>query len=311
VKVVLLSGGVGGARFAVGVAEAAGAAALTVIGNVGDDLEVLGLHVSPDLDSVLYTLAGVGDAERGWGRAEETWNALETAATLGGEAWFRLGDRDLGLHLVRTEALRRGESLSAITRRLAEALGVESTLVPATDDRLRTWVETSAGALPFQDWFVRRGHRDPVDGVRFEGAESARPAPGVLEAVGEADLLLIAPSNPFVSIGPILAVPGIREAVDRRRVPCVAVSPLIGGQAVKGPAADMLARLRGGTGAEQVTSCYSGLVDALVFDEADADDAAAVAALGVRPIVTRTLMSDRPATRRLAEAALDVAAVAP
>jgi LPPG:FO 2-phospho-L-lactate transferase len=309
VKLVLLSGGVGGARFAVGVVEAAGADALTVIGNVGDDLEVLGLHVSPDLDSVLYTLAGVGDEERGWGRADETWNALETVAELGGEAWFRLGDRDLGLHLVRTEALRRGEPLSAVTRRLGAALGVESTLLPATDDPVRTWVDTPRGALPFQDWFVRRGHRDPVDGVRFEGAESAQPAPGVLEAIGEAELLLIAPSNPFVSIGPILAVPGIQEALTARRVPCVAVSPLIGGQAVKGPAAEMLARLRGGTGAEQVTQCYLGLIDALVLDEADAREADGVAALGVRPIVTSTLMSDRAAARRLAEAALDVAAI--
>jgi LPPG:FO 2-phospho-L-lactate transferase len=310
VKVVLLSGGVGGARFAVGVVEAAGAGALTVVGNVGDDLEVLGLHVSPDLDSVLYTLAGVGDEERGWGRADETWNALETVAELGGEAWFRLGDRDLGLHLVRTELLRRGEPLSEVTRRLGAAFGLESTLLPATDEPLRTWVETPGGALPFQDWFVRRGHRDPVDGVRFEGAESAQPAPGVLEAIGEAELLVIAPSNPFVSIGPILAVPGIREALAARRVPCVAVSPLIGGRAVKGPAADMLARLRGGTGAEQVTSCYLGLIDALVFDEADAGDADGVAGLGVRPIVTSTLMSDRAAARRLAEAALEAAPVA-
>jgi LPPG:FO 2-phospho-L-lactate transferase len=309
-KVALLSGGVGGARFAVGVADAAGAGALTVIGNVGDDLEVLGLHVSPDLDSILYTLAGVGDAERGWGRADETWNALETVEGLGGEAWFRLGDRDLGLHLVRTEALRRGEPLSAVTRRVAAAFGLEATLLPATDDRLRTWVKTPAGELPFQDWFVRRGHRDPVDGVRFEGAESARPALGVLEALRDADLILIAPSNPYVSIGPILAVPGIREALGARRVPCVAVSPLIGGRAVKGPAADMLARLAGGTGSEQVTTCYLGLIDALVFDEADANDADAVSALGVRPLVTRTLMVDRAAARRLAETALEAAAVA-
>jgi LPPG:FO 2-phospho-L-lactate transferase len=310
VNVVLLSGGVGGARFAVGVADAVGAPALTVIGNVGDDLEVLGLHVSPDLDSVLYTLAGVGDAERGWGRAGETWNALETVADLGGEAWFRLGDRDLGLHLVRTEALRRGEPLSAVTARLAASLGVESRVLPATDDRLRTWIDTPGGSLPFQDWFVRRGHRDPVDRVRFDGAESAGPAPGVLEAIGEADLLLIAPSNPFVSIGPILAVARIRDALASRSVPCVAVSPLIGGRAVKGPAADMLARLQRGTGAAQVTQCYLGLIDALVFDDEDADDADSVSELGVRPIVTSTLMSDRAAARRLAEAALDAAAVA-
>jgi LPPG:FO 2-phospho-L-lactate transferase len=325
--VTLLSGGVGGARFAAGVVDAAGAAALTVIGNVGDDLEVLGLHVSPDLDTVLYTLAGVGDLGRGWGRADETWNALETVAELGGEAWFRLGDRDIGLHLVRMEALRRGEPLSAVTARLAGAFGLESRLLPATDDRLRTWVDTPAGPLPFQEWFVRRGHRDAVDGVRFEGAEAATPAPGVLEALRDADLLLIAPSNPFVSIGPILAVPAIREALLARNVPCVAVSPLIGGRAVKGPAAEMLARLAGGAspaqvtqcylhGApgeqrafEQVTQCYKPLIDVLVFDEADADDAEAVAELGVRPLVTRTLMRDSAAARRLAEAALEAGAV--
>jgi LPPG:FO 2-phospho-L-lactate transferase len=291
--------------------DAVGTGALTVVGNVGDDLEVLGLHVSPDLDSVLYTLAGVGDGERGWGRADETWNALESVDELGGEAWFRLGDRDLGLHLVRTEALRRGTPLSEVTARLAAAFGLETTLLPATDDLVRTWIDTPAGPWAFQDWFVRRGHRDPVDGVRFEGAETSRAAPGVLDALRDADMLLIAPSNPYVSIGPILAVPEIAEALAARSAPCVAVSPLIGGRAVKGPAAEMLARLAGGTGAAQVTSCYLGLIDVLVFDEADADDADAVAALGVRPLVTSTLMSDREATRRLAETALDAAPVTP
>jgi LPPG:FO 2-phospho-L-lactate transferase len=309
VKVVLFSGGVGGARFAAGVVDAVGGEGLTVVVNVGDDLEVLGLHVSPDLDSVLYTLAGVGDQERGWGRADESWNTLETVAELGGEAWFRLGDRDLGLHLVRTQALRDGARLSEVTARLGAALGVEATLLPATDDRLRTWVETPAGTIPFQDWFVRRGHRDPVDGVRFEGAGSARPARGVLEAIGEAELLLVAPSNPYVSIAPILAVGGIRSGLEERSVPCVAVSPLIGGRAVKGPAAEMLSRLAGGTGPAQVASCYLDLIDALVFDEADADGADGVAELGVRPIVTRTLMADRTAARALAEVALGAAAV--
>jgi LPPG:FO 2-phospho-L-lactate transferase len=309
VKVVLFSGGVGGARFAAGVVDAVGGEGLTVVVNVGDDLEVLGLHVSPDLDSVLYTLAGVGDQERGWGRADESWSALETVAELGGEVWFRLGDRDLGLHVVRTQALKDGARLSEVTARLGAALGVEAALLPATDDRLRTWLETPAGTLPFQDWFVRRGHRDPVDGVRFEGAESARPARGVLDAIGEADLLLVAPSNPFVSIAPILAVGGIRSALEQRNVPCVAVSPLIGGRAVKGPAAEMMSRLAGGTGPAQVASCYLGLIDALVFDEADADGADGVAELGMRPIVTRTLMADRAAARALAEVALEAAAV--
>ena len=221
---------------------------------------------------------------------------------LGGEDWFALGDRDLGLHLVRTQSLRSGEPLSAVTARLAAALGVEARLLPATDDPLRTWLETPAGTFPFQEWFVARGHRDEVDAVRFAGEEAARPAPGVLEAVAEADLILIAPSNPYVSIGPILAVRKLREALEQRQVPCVAVSPLIGGRAVKGPADRMLRRLAGGTSPRHVASCYPGLIDALVVDEADADD---LDGLGdVRPIVTRTLMSDEDARRRLAEVAL-------
>jgi LPPG:FO 2-phospho-L-lactate transferase len=298
----VLSGGVGGARFVRGVIDVAGAAATTVIGNVGDDVDVLGLHVSPDLDSILYALAGLADDRRGWGRSDETWQALESAAALGGEEWFALGDRDLGLHLVRTQALRAGEPLSDVTARLAAALGVETRLLPATDDRLRTWLDTPAGTFPFQEWFVARRHQDEVDAVRFEGEEAARPAPGVLEAIGGADLILLAPSNPYVSIGPILAVRELRDALAERRVPCVAVSPLIGGRAVKGPADRMLRRLAGGTSPRHVAGCYPGLIDALVVDGADADDLEGLE--DVRPIVTRTLMSDADARRHLAEAAL-------
>jgi LPPG:FO 2-phospho-L-lactate transferase len=303
VKVVLLAGGLGGSRFARAVTETLDPKDVTVVGNVGDDLEVSGLHVSPDLDTILYTLAGVLDEDKGWGRAAETWNARDAATELGGETWFQLGDRDLGLHLVRTEALGRGEPLSAVTARLAAAFGVEATLRPATDDRLRTWVATPAGQFPFQEWFVRRGHKDEVDGVRFEGAEQAQAAPGVLDALDAADLIAIAPSNPFVSIGPILAVAEIRAALEHRRVPAVAVSPLIGGRTVRGPADRMLARLAGGTAPAQVTDCYKGLIDALVIDEADADDADDA---GIRTIVTRTLMSDRDARRSLAEAVLGI-----
>jgi LPPG:FO 2-phospho-L-lactate transferase len=293
---------VGGARFVVGVVDVAGDEATTVIGNVGDDVEVLGLHVSPDLDSILYALAGLADERRGWGRSGESWNALEAAGALGGEDWFALGDKDLGLHLVRTQALHAGEPLSTVTTRLAASVGVETRLLPATDDRLRTWLETPAGIFPFQEWFVARGHRDEVDAVRFEGEEGARPSPGVLEALAGADLILLAPSNPYVSVGPILAVREVREALARRRVPCVAVSPLIGGRAVKGPADRMLRRLAGGTSPRHVAGCYPGLIDALVVDEADADD---LTGLGeVRPIVTRTLMSDGESRRRLAEVAL-------
>jgi LPPG:FO 2-phospho-L-lactate transferase len=305
VKVAVLAGGVGAARFLRGVVDAVDAAGVTAIGNVGDDIEILGLHVSPDLDSVLYALAGRSDEVRGWGRAEETWNALATVSELGGEDWFRLGDRDLGLHLLRSEALRRGEPLSAMTARLVEAWGVRLTLLPATDDRLRTFVQTPTGEVSFQEWFVARGHRDPVDGLRFDGADRAEPAPGVLAALDEADVTLIAPSNPFVSIGPILAVRAIREALEHRRGPAIAVSPLIGGQAVKGPADAMMKRLAGGTSPLQVAQCYKGLIDALVIDEADAADADTA---GVRTIVTRTLMDDAEGRLRVAEAALEGAA---
>jgi LPPG:FO 2-phospho-L-lactate transferase len=302
VKVTVLSGGVGGARFVRGLAEVSAPADLTVVGNVGDDIEVLGMHVSPDLDSILYALAGLNDEERGWGRSGETWQALETVEALGGESWFRLGDRDLGLHLVRTQALRAGEPLSVVTARIVRALGIETRLLPATDDRLRTWITTSAGEFPFQEWFVARGHRDEVDGLRFDGAETARAAAGVVEAIDDADALLLAPSNPYVSIAPVLAVGEIRAALARRRVPCVAVSPLIGGRAVKGPADRMLTRLAGGTSPRHIAHEYDGLIDALVVDQEDAHD---LDGLGdVRPIVTHTLMVDADARRRLAEAAL-------
>jgi LPPG:FO 2-phospho-L-lactate transferase len=307
VKVCVLSGGVGGARFLRGLVDVVDPVDVTAIVNVGDDLDVLGLAVSPDLDSVLYALADLHDEERGWGRSGETWHALETVADLGGESWFRLGDRDIGLHLVRTRALRAGEPLSAVTARLVTSLGVEAAILPATDDELRTWLVTPAGTFSFQEWFVARGHRDDVDRLLYLGAESARPAPGVAAALGAAELILIAPSNPYVSIGPILAVEAIRDGLERRRVPCVAVSPLVGGRAVKGPADRMLARLAGGTSPAHVASCYEGLVDALVLDEADAGN---LDGLAVRPVVTRTLMRDPAARRRLAETALAAAGAA-
>jgi LPPG:FO 2-phospho-L-lactate transferase len=300
-KVVLLSGGVGGARFARGLVEAVPARDVTVIGNVGDDLDVLGLAVSPDLDSIVYALAGLNDEERGWGRADESWRALATVSELGGEDWFRLGDRDLGLHLVRTQALQEGEPLSVVTARIAAALGIEARILPATDDRQRTWIDTPAGSFPFQEWFVARGHQDEVDGVRFEG--EARPAPGVVEALTAADAILIAPSNPYVSIWPILAVEGVRQALVARTAPCVAVSPLVGGHAVKGPADRMLARMAGGTEPAHVASCYQGLIDVLVVDESDP-----AGELAVRRVVAQTLMTDLAASRRLAETVLGAAA---
>jgi LPPG:FO 2-phospho-L-lactate transferase len=305
-RVVCLSGGVGGAKLAAGLHDVLAPGELTVIGNVGDDLEILGMHVSPDLDSVLYALAGLNDTERGWGREGETWEALESARAWGGEGWFVLGDRDLGLHLVRSQALRRGEALSAVTDTLTRAAGLETRLLPATDDRLRTHVVTPAGTFAFQEWFVARRHEDDVDALRYDGADASRPAPGVIEAIEAAEAIVIAPSNPFVSIHPILAVPGIREAIARRRVRCVAVSPLIGGRAVRGPLDRMMERLLGGTTPALVTLCYKDLLDALVIDAADetAESDGAV-------VVTDTLMRDREAARRLAQTTLEAAMEAP
>jgi LPPG:FO 2-phospho-L-lactate transferase len=301
-SIVVLSGGGGGARFSRGLQDALAPGELTVIGNVGDDVEVLGLNVSPDLDSLLYTLAGMIDEGRGWGRAGETWNALASAATWGGEDWFRLGDLDLGLHLIRTRALREGAALSEVSARLAVRAKVEARILPATDDRLRTQIVTSAGTFPFQEWFVGRGHRDDVDAVQYEGADTARPAPGVLEALVRADAILFAPSNPYLSIGPTLAVRAIRGAIERRRARCIAVSPLVGGAAVTGPVDRMLLRMAGGTTPAHVTDRDKGLIDGLVIDEADA-----AAEAGVELFVTKTLMTDRDAEKRLAEIVLEAA----
>lgn len=301
-KVVLLSGGGGGARFARGLQDTLSPGELTVIGNVGDDVEVLGLYVSPDLDGLLYALSGLLDEQRGWGRAEETWNALGAASAWGGEDWFRVGDLDLGLHLVRTRALREGTPLSEITARLVARAGLETTILPATDDRLRTMLVTPAGELEFQEWFVRRAHRDEVDAVVYDGADDAAPAPGALEALAAADGIVVAPSNPLVSIGPILAVEAIRDALERRRVRCVAVSPLVAGKAVTGPLDRMLRRMFGATTPDVVASRYEGLIDALVIDEADAP-----ADAPVELVVTRTAMRDRPAAGRLAARVLEAA----
>ena len=304
-NIVLLSGGVGGAKLAAGLHDVLEPGELTIVGNVGDDLEVLGLHVSPDLDSVLYSLAGLNDTERGWGRMGETWQVLESARSWGGEEWFMLGDLDLGLHLTRSQALRSGEPLSAVTARLVLAAGLATHLVPATDDRLRTHLVTPEGTFAFQEWFVARGHEDEVDALVYEGADASRPAPGVLDALAAADAIVFAPSNPFVSIHPILAVPGIRAAIEARSVRSVAVSPLIGGRAVRGPLDRMMLRLVGGTSPAHVTKCYKRLLDALVIDRADAPAAAMEADVAI--VVTDTLISDRDAARRLAQTTLEAA----
>jgi LPPG:FO 2-phospho-L-lactate transferase len=266
----VLCGGLGGSRFVDALTQAAGGERVTAIVNVGDDLEILGLRVSPDLDTVLYTLAGLLDEARGWGVKDETTNALQLAARLGGEDWFTLGDRDIGLHLVRTQLLRRGIPLSEATRRLCERLGVTTTLVPASDDPVRTFLTTPAGELDFQTWFVGRRHADEVLGLRYDGAETAAPAQGVLEAIAGAGVVFLAPSNPFVSIRPILAVPGIREALVGKRV--VAVSPLVGGKALRGPLVEMMASLGHEPGVRGIAALYDGVATDVLVDPSDAGE---------------------------------------
>jgi LPPG:FO 2-phospho-L-lactate transferase len=304
VRIVLLSGGGGGARFARGLASILAPGELTVVGNVGDDLEILGLHVSPDLDSLLYALAGLIDTDRGWGRADESWNALESARSWGGPDWFRLGDRDIGLHLVRAEALRRGSRLSEVTAELTRRAGVASAILPATDDPLRTFVSTPAGRFAFQQWFVGRRHEDDVDGVEYEGSETARAAPGVLDAISAADAILLAPSNPYLSIGPTLAITDIRAAIESRTTRSIAVSPLVRGAAVTGPLGRMLSRMAGGTTPDHVARRYSGLIDLLVVDDADVP-----ATAEVELVVTETRMRDIDSERRLAQTVLETACV--
>lgn len=272
-RITVLAGGLGGSRCVHALAGAAGAENVTAVGNVGDDLEMWGLHVSPDLDTIMYTLAGLLDEERGWGVRGDTYQAMAIAEQAGRPTWFTLGDQDAGLHRLRTLLLGKGEPLSAVTQKLAEECGVGVRLIPATDDRLRTKIRTPDGELDFQEWFVKRRHADRVDGVRFESAEDARPAPGVLEAIRDADLVVIAPSNPFVSIQPILAVPGIEAALRTKRV--AAVSPLVGGKALRGPLAEMMASLGHAPGAAGVRALYGALVSVFVVDREDealADD---------------------------------------
>jgi LPPG:FO 2-phospho-L-lactate transferase len=301
VKVVCLSGGVGGAKLAAGLYDVLPPGALTVIGNVGDDLEVLGLHVSPDLDSVLYALAGLNDTERGWGRADETWRTLGAATAWGGEGWFLLGDLDLGLHLVRTQALRDGTTLAGVTAQLVETAGLVTRLLPVTNDRVRTHVETPAGMLPFQEWFVARRHADEVDAVVYEGVDAATPAPGVLDAIAGADRIVFAPSNPYVSLLPILRVAGVSEAIRAATAPRVGVSPLVGGRAVRGPLDRMLQRMAGSTTPAAFVSLYDGLLDALVVDPGDV---AAPAPLALRG--AEIVMPDREAARSLARVVLEI-----
>lgn len=304
----VLAGGVGAARFLDGLVRVVPPEQVTVIGNVADDLEILGLHVSPDLDTIVYTLAGVVEPERGWGRADDTANALAVVAQLGGPDWFFLSDGDIGLHLVRSERLRRGEALSAITRDVCERFALRIRLLPVTDDAVRTLITTDVGEIDFQTYFVRRRHEDEVHAVRYEGAAVARPAPGVLAALEEADIVVVAPSNPFLSIDPILAVPGVREALAGRSGPVVAVSPIVGGRALKGPADRMLRTLAGEASARAVAAHYAGFLTHMLVDTADAALIPQIEALGVRAKAADTVMPDAETRAVVARAALALAA---
>ena len=298
-KVAALSGGVGGAKLAEGLMRAG--ADLTVIANTGDDFEHLGLSICPDIDSLAYALAGLADRERGWGRAGETWSFMAAVGALGGETWFNLGDADLAMHVLRSERLARGEPLSTVTAGILRQLDVAARVIPATDQPLRTLVETESGRLAFQHYFVRERTAPRVAGFIFEGAETARPAPGALEALREADRIVICPSNPYISIDPILAVAGYRDAVQG----AVCVSPIVGGKAVKGPAAKMMAELGLEPSSLAVARHYRGLIRALVIDEADAHEAPAIEAEGMRAIVAPTLMAGPEDAERLARIVLE------
>ncbi|MGH6897316.1 MAG: 2-phospho-L-lactate transferase [Geminicoccaceae bacterium] len=299
IRVVALSGGIGGAKLALGLYRALPADCLLVVCNTGDDFEHLGLSISPDLDTVLYTLAGVANPETGWGRAGETWTFMQALAQLGGETWFRLGDADLATHVERTRRLAAGERLSAITDDFCRRLGVRARLTPMCDEPVRTMVATADGILPFQRYFVEQRCAPKVTGFAFKGAGEARPIPALCEALdGESlEAVVICPSNPFISIDPILAVPGLRAAIAACRAPVVAVAPIIGGRAVKGPTAKMMAELGVPRSARAVAEHYGGLLDGFVLDDADAEGARAI---DLPCLATRVLMQTENDKRALA-----------
>jgi LPPG:FO 2-phospho-L-lactate transferase len=302
--VTVLAGGVGAARFLEGLVQVVPPDEITVISNIGDDDEFFGLHVSPDIDTVIYTLAGVIDPEHGWGLAGETYSTLDAITRFGYETWFTLGDRDLATHLFRTQQLREGATLSEATQRIAEAFGLRFRLLPVSDDRVRTLVETDHGSLAFQEYFVKRRTEDDVRAVRFDGIERASPAPGVLDAIASADVVVVAPSNPVVSIGPVLAVTGVRDALRSTGAKIVAVSPIIGGKTIKGPADRMMRSLGMTATAVGVAEAYRDFLDVLVIDEEDGDLAAEVESTGVRAVVAPTIMHGQAEKRALAAAVL-------
>ena len=307
-SVVALAGGVGAARFLRGLVRVVPPEDILIVGNTGDDEIFSGLHVSPDLDTVTYTLAGmVGTA--GWGMAGDTFRALAALSDLGEPAWFRLGDADLATHIYRTSRLRAGLTLSEVTAEITLAFGLKSRLVPMSDDRVATRIETGPAeapeTLPMQEWFVRNRTEPPVRAVRFEGAETARPAPGLVEAIAGADAVVLCPSNPVISVGPILAIPGVREAVAARRSRVVGVSPIIHGAPVKGPADRLMAAVGLEVSCVGVASAYADICGALLVDSSDAARLREVEALGVRAVLSPILMRDAEDAERLAQVALE------
>ena len=309
-RCLALSGGVGGAKLALGLSRILPPDDLLVVANTGDDFEHLGLLVCPDIDTVSYTLAGLNNPETGWGRADESWHFMETLAAIGGETWFRLGDHDLAVHLERTRRIAAGETLSNVTRDIARRLGVRTGVAPMSDRPVRTIVETPDGPLPFQHYFVREQCAPSVTGFRFEGADAARPAPAFAAALrGGVSAVVICPSNPFISIDPILAVPGVRQGLRRCGAPVIAVSPIVGGRAIKGPTAKMMTELGLASGAVEVAEHYRGVIDGFVLDRSDAADAEAVRGLGMAVLVTETVMQSLDDKTRLAREVLDFARI--
>ncbi len=289
-SVVALAGGVGAARFLDGLTRVIAPERVFVIGNTADDAEIHGLHISPDLDTVTYTLAGLANPQHGWGLRGDSFRCLEALGRLGADTWFQLGDVDLATHLYRTQRLRQGATLSDVTSEIALALNVRSPIAPMSNQRVRTRICTPSGELEFQTYFVKRRARDRVTAMHFEGASDASPAPGLLDAIANAKAIILCPSNPFISIGPILSIPGIREALQDRRETVAAISPIVGGRALKGPAAKMMRSMQMRSSAAEVAKLYDDFAGVFVLDEVDRKQAAHVAALGLRPVVTNTIM---------------------
>jgi LPPG:FO 2-phospho-L-lactate transferase len=310
---VTLCGGVGAARMLSGLVRVVPPSSVTAIINVGDDMVIHGLHISPDIDTVTYTLAGMDNRQTGWGVVGESWTVMDALAELGGESWFRLGDRDLATHLFRSERLGAGDSLSTVTRVLAERRKVEVHLLPVTDDVLQTRLTlreaTELGPtgteVAFQDYFVRLHHNVTVSSVRFDGAENSRPAPGVLDALRDAQRIIVCPSNPIVSIGPLLSVPGVLDTLMERRHDVIAVSPIVAGAALKGPADRLMVELGSEASVVGVARLYTPWVSTLVIDEADRELAHAVEAEGVRCVVAPTIMDSPERAAALAQLVID------